>query len=193
MHWANDVPKVRSPDGLATVSVYVGRYGTVAEALAPPPRSWAAKAGKDVAVWFVHMKPGARLELPAAHAGAEANRCRYVVEGDAVDVGGVRVPLRHMVDLDASRPVEVSGSQNNDTAALVLQGVPIGEPVAQRGPFVGNDMQDIVAAFSDYQETSFGGWPWPSEEHTFDMNKARFCLVDGVETVAPPVVPSSQP
>ena len=66
-----------------------------------------------------------------------------------------------------------------------LQGKPINEPVAQHGPFVMNSKQEIMQAFSDYQETQFGGWPWPEDAVVFPRDKGRFALVDGKEERPP--------
>jgi len=57
---------------------------------------------------------------------------------------------------------------------LVLQGRDIGEPVVQHGPFVGNTREDIAKAFTDYQRTGFGGWPWPSDALAHPRERQRF-------------------
>ena len=57
---------------------------------------------------------------------------------------------------------------------LVLQGRPIGEPVAQYGPFVMNDRAGIERAIADYQSTGFGGWPWPTDDPVQPRHAGRF-------------------
>jgi hypothetical protein len=56
----------------------------------------------------------------------------------------------------------------------VLQGRPIGEPIAQYGPFVMNTAAEIEAAFADYRRTQFGGWPWPSDDPIHPRDAGRF-------------------
>jgi len=63
---------------------------------------------------------------------------------------------------------------------LLLQGRPIGEPVAQYGPFVMNDEAGVRQAFNDYRATGFGGWPFTSPDPVHARDAGRFAVhVDG--------------
>jgi redox-sensitive bicupin YhaK (pirin superfamily) len=89
------------------------------------------------------LPPGASLTLPAAGGGV--NRALYFLEGAELTVGGQTLRQRSMCHLDAAKaavlrgPAPSEGRQGQAAAeVLVLQGRPIGAPVAQRGPFVMN-------------------------------------------------------
>ena len=77
--------------------------------------------------------------------------------------------------------IEIIATSDN-CKFLVLQGKPIGETVMQYGPFVMNTKAEIYQAFEDYQNTQFGGWPWPKYDMVHDAKAGRFALhADGRE------------
>ena len=151
------------------VTLIAGDLGEL-RAPASPPDSWAAKAEHDVAIWTIKMAAGARFELPAAKAGS--NRTLYFFAGKGLKVAGREVPEYHLVDLVADTAVVLEAAQPCEM--LLLQGQPIGEPVAQYGPFVMNDRAGIEQAFADYQRTGFGGWPWPADDPNHGPDRGRF-------------------
>ena len=181
MLWNEEIPSHRHLDqaGLATtVTVIAGTFeGLVPPP--PPPASWASRPQADVAIWHVVMAPGAQIDLPAA-TGDETVRVLYVFEGSA-HVGGefAGKDTAFVVDSQVAAPL-VAGPQG--TEILLLQGRPIGEPVAQHGPFVMNTRDEIEQAFRDYRSTGFGGWPWPRPDPVHGAVPARFARhADGLE------------
>lgn len=173
MLWADTIPHHvhRDANGRATdVTVVAGALGEIAPP-APPPDSWASRADADVAIWTIEMEAGAQWTMPAARR-ADANRVLYVFAG-AVSIDGQAIAAGTGVVLraDVTASIEAAGERVD---MLLLQGRPIGEPVVQYGPFVMNTKQEIQQAFTDYQRTRFGGWPWPADAPVLPRDQGRF-------------------
>ena len=172
MLWADDIPNcvVKDASGLETVvSVIAGQF-LDAVPLSPPPASWASQADTAVAIWTLHMQPGARFTLPAAKSGTLRNL--YFFKGQAVTVGGHNVGGHGAIQLQGDVAVDlINGLETAEF--LLLQGKPIGEPVAQYGPFVMNTQAEIRQTMADFQRSQFGGWPWPDAAPTHGRDPAR--------------------
>lgn len=173
MLWAEDLPVVElgAPGGPAvTVTVVAGAFG---EHLPPqpPPDSWASRPESDLAIWHLRLDPGASLQLPRAR-DAETVRTLYCFLGDGLSIDGTSVDTPTASLLDPLAPAELTATDRVE--CLVLQGRPIGEPVARYGPFVMTTEEQIQQAFDDYRRTGFGGWPWPSDEPVSPADQDRF-------------------
>jgi hypothetical protein len=155
---------------LTTVTAVAGVIGD-AKAPAPPPHSWARRPDNHVAIWTINLAPHAQWTLPPTAPGM--NRALYVFRGMGLRIGGrpVSAGTRAQVRPDAAAAL-ANGPAT--TELLMLQGRPIAEPVAKRGPFVMNTAQEIDQAFSDYRRTGFGGWPWPSHGPVHPRAEGRF-------------------
>lgn len=180
MFWAPQVPRHRfgAPGEPGTeVACVAGRLAAApGEALqppAPPPHSWAAQADSDVAIWTLRLAPGARWTLPAA-AGAQTRRMLYFFRGGRLAVAGEALGAPGAIELDAGAEVALHNPGADMVELLLLQGRPIGEPVAQYGPFVMNTQAEILQAMADYRRTRFGGWPWPDAAPVHGREAGRF-------------------
>ena len=175
MFWNERIPErsFRDASGKNTsFRVIAGSVGDD-EAPAPPPDSWAASDKGDVAIWAVRMDPMATFSLPPAPAGAD--RTLYLFRGSKLQVGTreLRPPVAVRVVPNAVATL-INGA--GEAEVLVLQGRPIGEPIARSGPFVMNDSQQIQQAFADYRRTQFGGWPWPRHDPVHAATDDRFAI-----------------
>ncbi|HEY8374985.1 MAG TPA: pirin family protein [Nannocystis sp.] len=180
MLWREAIPKLVASDaeGRRTeVTLVAGRLPGTEAPPSPPPNSWAARADSDVAIATIAIEAGARFTLPAATAGAQ--RVLYVFRGEGIEVGGRAIAARHCVQVRGDVPVELVGGARA-SELLLLQGRPIGEPVAAYGPFVMNTRAEIQRAFDDYRRTGFGGWPWPEDGPVHARDEGRFAVhIDG--------------
>ncbi len=175
MLWNETMPRevVKDANGKATeVTIIAGKLGDKT-APTPPPNSWANHADHDVAIWTIKMEAGATFTLPKA--SKEAKRSIYFYKGELLQVEDQTINAYKAVELQADQEaVLVNG--NEPGFILMLQGKPIGEPVAQYGPFVMNNQAEIQQAMMEYQRTQFGGWPWPNHEHVHTREKGRFAI-----------------
>ena len=177
MMWNDAIPTMFNIDneGCSTeVTVVAGGFDGLT-AVAPPPHSWAARPDTDVAVWTIRMAPGARWTLPAALRG-DAARVLYLFDGSfTVEARRWATDAPTALALDPRQSVTFSAGPAG-AECLLLQGRPIGEPVAQYGPFVMNDRAGIEQAYRDYERTRFGGWPWTSDDPVHSRPTGRFAI-----------------
>jgi redox-sensitive bicupin YhaK (pirin superfamily) len=174
MFWDQDIPRRRFTDAngrTTTVAVIAGALEG-ASPLPPPPHSWAADSNADLAIWLIAMEQGATWTVPPAR-NAETARALHLFLGAAVKVGDrlVTGPAAIRVHADQSVPIDAI---EGPAEILLLQGRPIGEPVAQYGPFVMNTQAELEQAFADYRRTQFGGWPWPENAPVHPRDAGRF-------------------
>ena len=183
MLWSDAIPTVTSTDATGkttSVRLIAGKLGEV-KAPDPAPNSWAADSNNEVAIWTIKLEPNAQWTLPPA--SSLVNRSLYFYSGDSVQIAEKNFSSRQAVELHADQEVVLKNGAT-ESHLLLLQGKPINEPVAQYGPFVMNTQTEIQQAMAEYQQTEFGGWPWPSHEHVHPREKSRFARYpDGKEEV----------
>lgn len=181
MLWKETIPTVTETDEagrMVTIDLVAGHYNGQ-HAPAPTPDSWAADPNNEVQIWTGIMEPGATVTLPAGMAGV--NRSIYFYDGDALDIEGTSLSAYHKADLVPDHEVRLTNG-NEKGYFLLLQGRPINEPLAQYGPFVANTHEEIEQAFRRYQETQFGGWPWPESDPVLPAEVGRYARhADGRE------------
>jgi redox-sensitive bicupin YhaK (pirin superfamily) len=174
MLWDRDIPRhvVHDDSGrTSTVTVIAGELAGLTPP-PPPPNSWAARAESDLAIWHLELEAGAAFVLPPARA-RDTVRTLYFFEGTTLHVGAHEAEVSTGLLLRGTAPVEIVAG-DHDAECLLLQARPIGEPVAQYGPFVMNTRSEIEEAFADYRRTQFGGWPWPVDDPTHGTDGERF-------------------
>jgi hypothetical protein len=174
MFWDREIPRKRVTDangGATEITVIAGQLDEV-KPLEPPPHSWAADDKSDVAIWSIAMETGATWTVPPAR-GESTVRTLHLFSGSGMRVAGRDVPGPAAIHVRAGEPIPIEAS-SGPVEILLLQGVPIEEPVAQYGPFVMNTRAELEQAFDDYRRTQFGGWPWPANAPVHPRDAGRF-------------------
>lgn len=175
MMWAEQINTERFADAAGRVTSVRVIAGTLngKSGPTPPPASWAAKRHANVAIWSIDMAPNGQWVLPAAPSGV--TRTLYFHRGSSLTVAGRKLTAGVGISLEPETPVPLEGGADG-AEILLLQGMPIGEPVVQHGPFVMNTPEEINQAFRDYRATGFGGWPWRRADPVHPRTEGRFAL-----------------
>jgi len=173
MFWNNEIPKRAfgsDSDNKVHIEVLAGELREDKAPVAPPD-SWAAKKENEVMILNIRMEANSAWTLPAASSGL--NRSLYFYSGNGLSLNNEQLDHYHAADVLSEHEIVLKAG-DQDCHILVLQGKPINEPVVQHGPFVMNSKEEIQQTFADYQQTKFGGWPWPSFDHTHNREEGRF-------------------
>lgn len=173
MLWGETIPEVKikdESDKVVAVKVIAGKIENI-NAPDPAPNSWAANQENEVAIWTIKMEPHSTWTLPKA--SAHVNRSLYFYDGNSITISNEQLNNHLAVELHADEDVKLENGET-ESSLLLLQGKPINEPVAEYGPFVMNSQTEIQQAYQEYQQTQFGGWPWPSYENVHPRGKGRF-------------------
>jgi redox-sensitive bicupin YhaK (pirin superfamily) len=174
MLWSHDIPSVTFTDEQgkkAEVFVYAGALDGH-RAPPPPPRSWGARPDSDLAIWSIRLEPGASWTVPKA-ASEATRRTLYFFRGEKLKMDDRLLSTRVVAAVRSDVPLHLEAI-DGECELLLLQGRPIGEPVAQHGPFVMNTRAEIEAAMADYRRTRFGGWPFSSDAPVHPREEGRF-------------------
>jgi redox-sensitive bicupin YhaK (pirin superfamily) len=153
------VTLLRSPDGGSILRLIAGELG-----------GHHGPGITHTPITLVHatLAPGARLLVPWS---PDFNALAYVLAGNGT-VGSALQPVRagQLARFGPGGHLVLSGDAAQDghtpnLEVLLLGGRPIGEPVAQYGPFVMNTRAELAQAFDDYQAGRMGRIP---AEHLHD-------------------------
>lgn len=178
MLWSEDIPVHDGGD--VKIRIISGNYGGLRPP-SPAPDSWASDPESEVSIWIITLAPNAKWSLPPA--APELNRSIYFYQGSHLKIAEKGFGVSHSLDLRADAEIPIENGKD-EARLLLLQAKPIGEPVAQYGPFVMNSRIELEQAFSDYNKTRFGGWPWDRNDPVHGSEKRRFArYADGTEEI----------
>jgi redox-sensitive bicupin YhaK (pirin superfamily) len=140
---ASDIPGVTTPEGVK-VRVIAGESHGVKGAM--------EREVTEPLYLDLELPAGATFSQPLA---ADRNAFVYVFRG-ALEIEGTEVPVQRMAILKNTPDADsVAMRAKEATRALLIAGKPLGEPIAQYGPFVMNHQAEIVKAIQDYQAGLF--------------------------------------
>lgn len=96
----------------------------------------------------IELPPGGRIKLPVP---TEHNAFTYVYDGVA-QIGSTSIAVQNAAVLGPGDSISLQNNGETTLRTLLLAGKPIGEPVAQYGPFVMNTHEELEQTLRDYRD-----------------------------------------
>ncbi len=185
MLWNEDIPVITEYDDLENkieIKLIAGEYKGV-KSLDPVAASWAYDRNNHVGIWLIKLDPGANFVIPAV--SRTLNRMIYNFQGAPIMIDGYQIKDHYYAELVGDSDTYITNGDKT-TDLLLLEGEPIKEPVAARGPFVMNTEDELRQAFYDYRSTQFGGWPWSESDPVNEKETGRFASYNFGERIEYP-------
>ncbi len=139
----SSMPKVATADGKGTIEVIAGQY---------EGNEGAASTFTPIHLYNAKIKAGgsAAFNFPKHY-----NTALLVIEG-SIEINGTDKANADQMALFFNDGESFEIKATEDAVVLILSGEPINEPIAAHGPFVMNTREELIAAFTDYNEGKFG-------------------------------------
>ncbi|WP_290523402.1 pirin family protein [Alcanivorax sp.] len=144
-----EMPRLDLPSG-GQVKIIAGEVSLADEVLVAPVKGGVT----DPLYLDVVLRPDESLAVPIKSGYGSF---LYVFEGDLL-VAGETLSCDHLATLTDGNSVTVQAGKKG-ARLLLLAGKPLGEPIAQYGPFVMNTQEEINQALSDYRDGTLTAEP----------------------------------
>lgn len=138
-----EIPRVALSGGAGEARVIAGAFGSV---------TGAARTFSPLQVLDLSVQAGQTVRLPL-HEGW--NTALVLLDGQARIQGEQAVQAAQLAVLSQDGD-ELVLEADTPVKALLLSGLPLGEPVVGHGPFVMNTVQEIRQAIADFNAGQFG-------------------------------------
>lgn len=153
MLWREAIPVVEGEG--SKVAVLQGEY---AGEKAPEPivDSWAAHPEAKFRILRIDLEEGGEVVIDAV--SDTLNRNLYLYEG-GMTIDGQVYASKKSFKLYGDREATLVGGPGG-AKLILMEAVPIGEPMINDGPMVMTMEEEICQGYKDFQKNKFGNWPW---------------------------------
>lgn len=145
--WYRDIDPAEIGEALfegGLVRVVAGQLEMDGASIQGPINTAERPITTDPIIAEIRLDNGAELDLPLAR---HYNAMVYLFDGE-LEIGSQSYSSKSALVLSAGDAIKVISK--GGARALLVAGVPINEPVAQRGPFVMNTQEELYQAMKDY-------------------------------------------